>query len=139
MGNFNRDRGSRDGGRRSYGGGFRNRGSFGRGGGDRQMFSAVCSNCGKDCQVPFRPTGDKPVYCSDCFEKMGDRGERKSFDRPANQYQAQFETVNAKLDKILNLLQTKIEVAAETPVEEMEVKPSKAKKVAKKKALEKNK
>ncbi len=30
-------------------------------------FDAVCSNCGKRCQVPFRPDSGKPVYCKDCF------------------------------------------------------------------------
>ncbi len=40
--------------------------------GDRQrMHSAVCATCGKNCEVPFRPTGDKPIYCSSCFEKEG--------------------------------------------------------------------
>jgi CxxC-x17-CxxC domain-containing protein len=34
------------------------------------MFDAVCSNCGKDAKVPFRPTNGKPVYCSDCFRSM---------------------------------------------------------------------
>jgi CxxC-x17-CxxC domain-containing protein len=36
----------------------------------REMFTATCSNCGKDAQVPFRPTSGKPVYCSDCFRTM---------------------------------------------------------------------
>jgi CxxC-x17-CxxC domain-containing protein len=34
----------------------------------REMFEAVCANCGKTASVPFRPSGSKPVYCSDCFE-----------------------------------------------------------------------
>ncbi len=34
----------------------------------RQMFDAVCSECGASTQVPFRPTGEKPVYCRDCFQ-----------------------------------------------------------------------
>ena len=34
---------------------------------EREMFPAVCAQCGKETQVPFQPTGDKPVYCSDCF------------------------------------------------------------------------
>ncbi len=43
-----------------------------RGGGrgprpQREMHPAVCSGCGAETQVPFRPTGDRPVYCSDCF------------------------------------------------------------------------
>ena len=35
--------------------------------GPREMFSATCSSCGREAQVPFRPSGTKPVYCSDCF------------------------------------------------------------------------
>lgn len=34
----------------------------------RQMFPATCSQCGKDALVPFEPRGDKPVYCSDCYQ-----------------------------------------------------------------------
>jgi len=34
----------------------------------RQMFSAVCAECGTTAQVPFQPTGARPVYCSDCFQ-----------------------------------------------------------------------
>ena len=46
-------------------------GSSSRGGGyssgPREMFAATCSNCGREAMVPFRPSGSKPVYCSDCF------------------------------------------------------------------------
>ena len=35
--------------------------------GPREMFSATCSSCGREAQVPFRPTSGKPVYCNDCF------------------------------------------------------------------------
>jgi len=38
--------------------------------GPREMFTATCSNCGREAQVPFRPTSGKPVYCSDCFRSM---------------------------------------------------------------------
>ena len=37
--------------------------------GPREMFPAVCDECGKSTQVPFQPTSGKPVYCSDCFER----------------------------------------------------------------------
>ncbi len=37
----------------------------------REMFPAVCAQCGKDTEVPFQPRGDRPVYCSDCFRTMG--------------------------------------------------------------------
>lgn len=74
MGNFNRgDRGdrkfgSRNGGSRSFDRGS-SRASFGndRGGDRPMMHRATCSDCGKSCEVPFKPTGSKPVYCSECF------------------------------------------------------------------------
>jgi CxxC-x17-CxxC domain-containing protein len=34
----------------------------------RQMFEAVCATCGQVARLPFEPRGDRPVYCSDCFE-----------------------------------------------------------------------
>src|SRR5438067_344110 len=52
----------RDGGASSYGGGER---------AQREMFSATCSSCGQEAQVPFQPSGDKPVYCSSCFQQRG--------------------------------------------------------------------
>jgi CxxC-x17-CxxC domain-containing protein len=36
----------------------------------RQFFPATCAQCGKNTQVPFRPRGGKPVYCSDCYNKV---------------------------------------------------------------------
>lgn len=75
MGRFNRDnkfgggRGGRDRGRREFGGG--------RDLGRPEMHQAVCSDCGETCEIPFRPSGDRPVYCSDCFRNHGDeRGGR---------------------------------------------------------------
>lgn len=35
---------------------------------ERQMFPAVCSACGKETEVPFKPSNDKPVFCRDCFQ-----------------------------------------------------------------------
>ena len=52
----------------SYRSGGYGGGSYGRP--RREMFPAVCSACGKDTQVPFQPRGDKPVYCSECFESQ---------------------------------------------------------------------
>jgi CxxC-x17-CxxC domain-containing protein len=40
-------------------------------GGQREMFPAVCSACGKDTMVPFNPSSDKPVYCKECFTARG--------------------------------------------------------------------
>ena len=35
----------------------------------RQMFHAVCAECGKECEVPFQPREGRPVYCSECYNK----------------------------------------------------------------------
>jgi CxxC-x17-CxxC domain-containing protein len=37
--------------------------------GPREMHKAVCSECGKETEVPFKPSGDRPVYCKECFMK----------------------------------------------------------------------
>lgn len=141
------DRSERRGGDRSFG----DRG-------ERQKFSAVCAKCGKRCEVPFRPTGGKPVYCDDCFDKGGDdnrgrgRGAGSSVD---------LAEVNAKLDRILKLLtSTAADVVEAAGKKEKKVKPvesedegviipeskpkkekkvAKAKPVAKKKAVKKKK
>ncbi|MGD8400819.1 MAG: zinc-ribbon domain containing protein [Bacillota bacterium] len=34
---------------------------------ERQMYPAICSACGANTMVPFQPSGDKPIYCRDCF------------------------------------------------------------------------
>ena len=41
-------------------------GGYGRS--QREMFPAVCATCGKQTEVPFQPSGDKPVYCRDCYQ-----------------------------------------------------------------------
>lgn len=64
-----RDRDSYGGGRSSGGRGFGG-GSGGGGGESREMHSAVCASCGREAMVPFVPRGDKPVYCSDCFQQQ---------------------------------------------------------------------
>jgi len=39
---------------------------FGR---ERQMYQAVCAECGQTAEVPFKPTNDRPVYCKECYSK----------------------------------------------------------------------
>jgi CxxC-x17-CxxC domain-containing protein len=52
---------SQRGGGGGYGGGY--------GGSTRQMYSAVCAECGATAEVPFEPRGDRPVYCRECYSK----------------------------------------------------------------------
>jgi CxxC-x17-CxxC domain-containing protein len=35
----------------------------------RQMYKATCADCKKDCEIPFKPMGDRPVYCQECFRR----------------------------------------------------------------------
>ena len=86
------------------------------------MHRATCADCGKSCEVPFRPSNDKPVYCSQCFGKGG--SSRPSKPDSSNK---KHDEINAKLDKILFLLQST------NPAKEVTViKPKKEKKAPKK-------
>jgi CxxC-x17-CxxC domain-containing protein len=93
------------------------------------MHPATCSSCQKPCEVPFRPTGEKPVYCRDCFAGRaalgGERSQRKDFrseSRPQTQtfstpapmqtsnkgndeLRKQIDSMNIKLDKLTNTIQ----------------------------------
>ncbi len=62
--------------RRSNGGGYGSGYASGYGS-RREMHDVVCARCGKDTQVPFRPSGDRPVYCSDCFSNQPASGLRR--------------------------------------------------------------
>ncbi|MGD0101643.1 MAG: CxxC-x17-CxxC domain-containing protein [Acidobacteriota bacterium] len=42
--------------------------------GPREMHKAICADCKKECEVPFKPREDRPVYCRDCFPKHKDSG-----------------------------------------------------------------
>lgn len=82
-GGSDRRSGGFGGGARSGGFGGGRSGGFGGGrpSGDREMHDATCNSCGNSCQVPFRPNGSKPIYCSNCFKKEDSFGsnERPSF------------------------------------------------------------
>lgn len=45
--------------------------------GPREYFDAVCSKCGKACKVPFKPSADRPVYCSECFAEMKEEARQQ--------------------------------------------------------------
>lgn len=86
-----RDRGRSDD-RRGGGGGYgRDRGGYGRGVRDQgrsferprlQLFPAVCAACGVTTEVPFKPTGIKPVYCRNCFQTMKNQPEANANQQP---------------------------------------------------------
>ena len=133
---------------------------------EKQMHEVTCDKCGKRCEVPFKPTEGKPVYCSDCFEKTGnssrygdrdskrsDRGgynrsggrdserfsKRDSGSNKPEQFIKEFEQLNRKLDTILKALEAAKPVVAKTKEVENPVKEFKKteKKVEKKKIAKK--
>ena len=127
---------------------------------EKQMHEVTCDKCGKRCEVPFKPTEGKPVYCSDCFEKTGnssrygdrdskrsDRGDynrsggrdsgrfskRDSGSNKPEQFTKEFDQLNRKLDTILKAL----EVSKKEQVEEVSEKPVKEPKKTEKKVEKK--
>lgn len=157
MENFSRggDRGGfkKGGFKKSFGGGYK--------GGNREdrgpvtMHKATCASCGKTCEVPFRPSDGKPVYCRDCFAGRSAMGGERSFRKDPRTFSApstpvqngpsngelkkQIEAMNVKLDKLVAAVQELTlkgalkEVTDESketpkPVEEIKAKKSSKKK-----------
>lgn len=130
----------------------------------KRLYSAVCSNCNKKCEVPFLPTGGRATYCKECFDKGVTTDDRASNDRkhaesrpfshshsapivnskPQESYKGQFEALNAKLDKILHILSSTsvsqpvkkeiVSVITETPKAKETTKKSKKKATEQKKS-----
>lgn len=79
--------------------------------GPRSMHSATCDDCGQRCEVPFKPNGKKPIFCSNCFKKDGDSAPKRSYgdagparERSSSDLQDQLRTINSKLDAIIRAL-----------------------------------
>ena len=84
------------------------------------MHRVTCDKCGQSCEVPFKPTSGKPVFCSDCFRKGGEKQPRSqpkysnkhtsnepnedSESEKLDKYQYEFDQINEKLNKILSSL-----------------------------------
>ncbi len=61
------------------GGRFGNRDNFQRRE-PAEKHKATCSECGQECEVPFKPTQGKPVYCFECFKEKNPRPQRRNFN-----------------------------------------------------------
>ncbi len=159
MANFNQ-RGGSQGGFRRPGSGFGGRDGGRDQRGPATMYKATCAECGNMCEVPFRPNGEKPVYCSNCFSnKRGsdDRAPRRDFGRPSPSFnrasaapsndgevKRQLEAISYKLDQLTRTIERltagKTEVKTESPkaeVKKMVVKSTKTTKAPAKKAKKK--
>ena len=40
---------------------------------EKRICNSKCADCGRECEIPFVPKTDRPVYCSDCFRKTNQR------------------------------------------------------------------
>ena len=167
-GNGGRDGGARFGDRRPSRPGF-DRPSRPQFGGARreavELFDTICSKCGNACQVPFRPNGQKPVYCRGCFgsPSKGLAG-RENFvrrDVPVNSFaprndnheiielKQQIDAMSVKIDRVLRMIEATPRPAASVAAAPLVASPKVAqeviqkelpkKKVAKKKATTKTK
>lgn len=113
------------GGRPSFGSKF-----GGRSDGPKTMHKAICAGCKKTCEVPFKPNGQKPVFCNDCFGDQQDENkggsenkyEKRNFSEPrfprverkereyvkpaalGSDLKKEIDSLNAKLDKIIDMM-----------------------------------
>ena len=83
-------------------------------GGDCEMHTAPCSACGKDAQLPFKPTPDKPVYCAECFKtqldaKVEPRPRKFVLRRPGDPAQGAEEPVGDKLGQVTTFAHFKLD------------------------------
>lgn len=148
------------GGNRGFGGG--NRGGDRGGRPSMEMHDAVCDDCGNKCQVPFRPSNDKPIFCNGCFagkrendSRSFDRNERKddrrdfkskpSFggntspvqEKRNDDLKKQIDTLNQKMDTIIQMMQGTKTPTVKEKVMTAEAPKAEVKKEAKKAVVKK--
>jgi CxxC-x17-CxxC domain-containing protein len=128
-GSFRRDNGPR----------FGNKPQFGNSQGPARMYETNCAKCGNTCEVPFRPTGERPVYCRDCFNGKKDaprgeytpRDEKPRFaprnERPMNDFRSapreaapdpRIDALKRDVDAMSRKLDTIISMMGTTPLQQ---------------------
>jgi CxxC-x17-CxxC domain-containing protein len=70
------------------------------------MTKVICASCKQECEIPFKPKTDKPVYCRDCYAKEGNGGRSsgRSFGGGSKVTEKDIDQINEKLNKILKAL-----------------------------------
>ncbi len=110
----------------------------------KTMHQAVCDECGVKCEVPFKPSEDKPIFCSDCFKREGGANNSRggnsngAGNKGGEQFKEQLDILNIKLDRILMILTSAAakEAQAQTEAAPKPAKAKKAKATKSKKAKE---
>jgi len=78
-----------------------------------EMHTVICDKCGEECQVPFKPSSDKPIYCEACFRSKDRNSSRRISPGgnilPRNSSSSlnpgELKDINRKLDKIIEMLE----------------------------------
>ena len=102
------------------------------------MHKVICDGCNEECEVPFRPSGDKPVYCSSCFRNKrpdDDRAPRRDSSRSSSSRDSfkrkpddnkgmvrQLETMFTKIDKLADSINKLAEAMTADKIEK-KIKP----------------
>jgi CxxC-x17-CxxC domain-containing protein len=87
------------------------------------LHDAICSKCGDPCQVPFRPTGSKPIYCKKCFIKDGAPAPKRFGDRERPSFGARPAAAapdTAKLEARLTAIEKKLDTLIEAILEDID-------------------
>jgi CxxC-x17-CxxC domain-containing protein len=94
----------------------------------RPMFRAICADCKKECELPFKPSGDRPVYCKECFSR---RKSNNTFKAPADNKPKEATPAQTVLNAAIHV--------PEPPTKEKKKSAAAKKSVAKKKVVSKKK
>lgn len=90
-----------------------------------EMHKAICADCGESCEVPFKPSSDKPVYCSNCFKKSDSRPsspriESHNHSASTSKLEERINAIDAKLERLMKLVNP-----AEKIVSDLQIAPVK--------------
>ncbi|MBF0122232.1 MAG: hypothetical protein HQL21_02340 [Candidatus Omnitrophica bacterium] len=96
----------------------------------RQMHQATCADCKKECEIPFKPSGERPVYCKECFSR------RRSGNAPkvvVENNLKEVAVIPAAIPVVMNIPEPLVKekkkpVAAKKPVVKKKPVPAKKKK-----------
>jgi len=93
----------------------------------REMYKAICADCQKECSIPFKPSGDRPVYCKDCFSrrKVISMSGIKLDDKPKEVAPVAIEVVKAGDVKKSPVKSKKKVIVAKKPVAKKKLVPKK--------------
>lgn len=71
---------------------------------DQERTKVICASCGVECEIPFKPRSNKPVYCDNCFSKGNTNNDHKNDDNSGKIDPKDIDIIKRKLNKIMNAL-----------------------------------